>query len=165
MLFIDPLMLNDLSFQLSFMATFGLLVLEPKLSSRFKFKMWGLEENWWATVAAQIMVLPVLGYHFGRISIGAPLPNVLILWLIPPIMFLGSLLVGASLLAAPLVPLISAILWVFLSYFVTVIEIFSKLPGLTVNVVISKLGIVIYYVLLLAVVQGAVSKRGAEHAQ
>ncbi|MCG2686399.1 ComEC/Rec2 family competence protein, partial [Candidatus Parcubacteria bacterium] len=157
MLFINPLMVNDLGFQLSFLATFGLLVVEPEFSSRFKFKIWGLEDSLWSTVAAQIMVLPVLGYHFERISVGAPLPNVLILWLIPPIMFFGSLLVGASLLVAPLVPFVSAILWVLLSYFVTVIEIFSKLPGLTINLTVSLLGVVTYYLVLLA----AVRKLGA----
>ncbi len=44
-----------------------------------------------ATLAASLLSLPILLYHFGRLSLIAPLANVLMLPAVPYAMLFGSL--------------------------------------------------------------------------
>ncbi len=75
MLAAQPLMLFDISFQLSFMAVFSILLFFPLLNSVFSAHY--LQEHWllrwiWGltvlSVAAQIGTAPLVAYHFGRFS-------------------------------------------------------------------------------------------------
>jgi competence protein ComEC len=68
---INPLQLHDLGFQLTFAATWGLLVLAPSLR---KFLQKSFGRNWFCdavafSIAAQIATVPLLLYHFGRVSL------------------------------------------------------------------------------------------------
>ena len=88
---VNPLFLWDVGFQLSFMATLGLIVLAPVLEGGFfnLLRRWlntdhlGLvmtlfSELMVVTLAAQISVGPLIVYHFGRLSLVALLTNLLI---------------------------------------------------------------------------------------
>lgn len=107
MLLADPLMLVDVGFQLSVAATAGLLYIEPwirklqssepcrsveKQSSELKKQVEGFLANYlYPTLAASIATLPIIWWHFGRVSWISPLVNILILPLIPLIMLLSAL--------------------------------------------------------------------------
>ncbi len=90
----NPLILaHDVSFQLSFIATLGLIHLTPITELWFTFlKKWKfawLREVIATTLAAQIAVLPFIVYTMGTLSlISFPL-NILILPFIPFAMYLG----------------------------------------------------------------------------
>ena len=75
----------DPSFQLSFLATIGLLFLAPRWTRYFSFlpKRFGIREAASATVATQIFVFPFIAYTIGEISVVSFLVNILILPLIP----------------------------------------------------------------------------------
>lgn len=81
----------DLSFQLSFLATVGLIYLSPVFERYFLWlpKAFGLREITGATIATQIFVLPFILYKIGTLSIIAPISNLLVLPLIPHTMFFG----------------------------------------------------------------------------
>lgn len=83
----------DISFQLSFLATLGLIYIAPIVEVWFKKipKFFGFRQIVAATVATQIAVLPYLLYRIGTLSIISPIANVLVLPLVPPAMFFGFL--------------------------------------------------------------------------
>jgi competence protein ComEC len=100
---LNPLILWDVGFQLSFMATLGLIVLVPPLEravfsflqTRLRREQVGLtmallSELLIVTLAAQIITGPLIVYHFGRLSLVSLLTNLLILAAQPPIMLLGG---------------------------------------------------------------------------
>jgi len=86
-------LLYDPSFQLSFLATLGLLWFGPELTRRLTFvsEKWGLRETLSATLSTQVFVLPLLLYETGMFSLVAIPVNIIVLPLIPIAMFFGAL--------------------------------------------------------------------------
>ena len=85
----DPRVLVDMSFQLSFIATGGVLFVTPKVMNWFKFlpMRFKIRETMATTVAATIAVLPILLYLTGVLSLVSIPANILILLFIPTAMF------------------------------------------------------------------------------
>jgi competence protein ComEC len=96
----NPAYLYSLSFQLSLLATFGIVALADSMEEKL-VKLFGnniLVSDLAATLSAQLLVTPLLIYTFGRVSLASPIINALILWIIPHLTILGAILVlGASL--------------------------------------------------------------------
>ena len=128
MLMINPLMLIDIGFQLSFVATAGLLYIEPWInrsqSSEHSPKIAQgselrgrvqkfLQDYLYPTLAATIATMPVILWHFGRISLISPLVNILVLPTIPLIMGMTALtIVGGQVVAWLTYPLLAYVVWV-----------------------------------------------------
>jgi len=96
MLWWEPLLLWDVGWQLSIMATAGLLFISPLLGKVFN-KVWVVGKDMSETVSAQIAVWPILVITFGSLSVFAVVVNSLILWMVPIIMGLGMILAGIGL--------------------------------------------------------------------
>lgn len=91
----------DAGFQLSFLSTLGLIYVAPLLSAWFpcpypRSALNIIWEHGITTLAALGATLPLLLFQFGRLSIVAPLVNILVLWTIPYIMLIGFLATMAS---------------------------------------------------------------------
>ncbi|MEW5805139.1 MAG: ComEC/Rec2 family competence protein [Patescibacteria group bacterium] len=151
MVLIDPLSLRyDLSFQLSFLAAFGIFYLAPVW---FKQKH-GEEKNWILelkkiaaeTLSAQAMVLPILIYNFGSLSLTGMLANFLVLPLIPLAMSL-SFLSGLGFLVYPaLGQTIGFLSFPLLSLIIEIIRGFARFPLAGISgIFIAPLLIIIYY--------------------
>jgi len=131
----DLRVLVDISFQLSFIATAGVLFLTPKvinwvkfLPMRFKFR-----ELVATTIAATISVLPILLYTTGILSIVSLPTNILILSFIPLTM-LFSFIVGVLGFISPVLSLpFGYISHLLLSYILSVIHFFASLPFASVS--------------------------------
>jgi len=134
MLLINPLLLKyDLGFQLSFLATLGLVYLYPILRKVFKDlpEVFALRENFSATLSAQLFVFPILIYNFGKISPIFILPNILILPILPLttiLAFLSSILVFLSF---SLAQFLSYSALFFSNYILKTIDFFSTFPTFT----------------------------------
>jgi len=92
MTFQNPTVLRfDVGFQLSFLATVGLIFVAPKLESYFQWmtNAFKLREIIVVTLASQIMVLPLLISYFGSISTFGLLANILVLPIIPASMLVS----------------------------------------------------------------------------
>jgi competence protein ComEC len=120
----------DISFQLSFLATISLILISPILDRKMLFipEKYKLRELIVSTISTQIFVLPFIFYKMGMVSIYALFANILILPIISWVMFFGFI-TGVfgfvfSFLAIPFA-FISSLL---LSYILKVIYIFSHLP-------------------------------------
>lgn len=85
--------LHDVGFQLSFLATLGLVLFSGTIEDRLPFvpDALGIRQILAATFAATAGTLPVMLVAFGRLSLISPLVNILILPLVPLIMLLGFL--------------------------------------------------------------------------
>jgi len=120
MLLMDPAMIFDIGFQLSFMATFGLLYMEPIFKKMPKQSF--LAEYLYPTLAATIATLPITLYHFGRISYISPLVNMLVLPVVPVIMGLSALVIAVGMIVPGLGQIIAWVLYPVLWYMVEVIR-------------------------------------------
>jgi len=92
MCLINPkVLLYDVGFQLSFLATIGLIYLAPRIEPYLAWvpERWALRETIMATTAAIIMTAPLVIYQFGRLSLVALPANILILFVIPLTMAIG----------------------------------------------------------------------------
>ena len=117
----DPRVLVDMSFQLSFLATGGVLFVTPKVMNWFKFlpMRYMIRETMATTMAATIAVLPILLNLTGILSLVSLPANILILLFIPTAMFLifitGMMGFISSTLAIPVGYISYLILWYILS--------------------------------------------------
>jgi len=129
MLLIKPLLLFDLGFQLSFSATAGLITLGPLLQRFFsKVKLIGLVAgDLGETLSAMVFTLPILIISFGHFNPLSIIPNLLILWLIPYLMYLGLLISIIGLFFGALAQFLGWLVWIPLTYLVWVIKVFGKL--------------------------------------
>ena len=124
MLLINPLLIADVGWQLSVSATAGLLYLEPKLH---KVKVGLGAEYIYPTVAASVATAPIIWWHFGRVAWISPIVNLLILPIVPLIMLLAAVVVGAGSLSMRVGQVIGWILYVPLWWMVRVIEWWGNL--------------------------------------
>lgn len=138
---LNPLIVWDVGFQLSFAATLGLIILVPPLEqlifgwlqrrlnrARVGLTMALLSELLIVSLAAQIITAPLIVYHFGRLSLVSLLSNLLILPAQPPIMGLGAVATLLGMIWLPLGQLLGWLVWLPLAWTVTVVEWSVKLP-------------------------------------
>lgn len=132
MLLIMPGWFFEISFQLSFLATLGIIIFAAKsLPKTNSIKTMLVSEamlNLRISLAAQLFTLPLIFLYFKRVSLVAPLTNVLIAWTITPIMVLGFCVSLIGSIYLPLGKLIGWGVWVLLSYLLLVVELSAKLP-------------------------------------
>lgn len=155
MLLVSPVLWEDVGFQLSFLATLGILVVKPLLDG-------GLDglgslgrlggEDVSTTTAAQVATLPVMLGVFGSYGLLSILVNALVLWTVPVLMILGTLAIILGGFFEPLGKLPLFISYPFLWYFEAVINIFGGTGWMVTVPEVSWVVWVGYYLLLAAVV-------------
>ena len=165
MALINPLVLWDVGFQLSFFATLGLVLYgdafqkaAEKLIGRFfprsnaeKFSEL-LAEFALLTLAAQLTTLPIMAYQFKQISLISFAANPFILPAQPAVMILGGQAVFASLLYFPLGQLIAWAAWPLTAYTIRMVELFNTVPHGVIYLGGFSLGfVVLYYGVLLSI--------------
>ncbi|PIR48516.1 hypothetical protein COU80_02275 [Candidatus Peregrinibacteria bacterium CG10_big_fil_rev_8_21_14_0_10_55_24] len=163
MLAANPMMLwYDVGFQFSFLAVIGLAELSPILEPLFSRipKILSIREALLATVAAQIAVVPLAAVTFGRLSLIAPLANMLAIPAIPIAMLLGFTGILLSFLWFPLGQLFAFIGWAFLEWVIVVAKTLSALPGAAIPIPVLSASIVcVYYGCLISVVLLTIHRR------
>lgn len=155
LLLINPDWIQSVSFQLSFLATFGVVVVAPVLmKSIFKSLPNIIKQDLSVTVGAQLMVLPIISIYFHQVSLIGIFSNLLVGWTIPFIMVIGTFVVLMSFIFMPFAQVFAWLVNILLTYFVYVVEFFVKLPFAWEYVgdfnILFWVG---YYLLLLGMVQ------------
>src|SRR5690606_28237113 len=82
----DLAFLSNISFQLSFSATFGVIVFGSLIKTSNN-----LLSDLVASIGASIFVLPIISFYFGTLSFLGIISSVLLGWLVPLITYLGFL--------------------------------------------------------------------------
>lgn len=136
MVLVHPLSLPfDIGFQLSCIATLGLIFITPHIEKRLLFVTHAfVREVIATTISAQVAVLPLLLYQNGLLSLVALPVNILVLPLVPLAMLasLVALIVGA--VVPFLAPFVSLPAYGLLSYIIGVVDIGATLPFAGVSV-------------------------------
>jgi len=100
-------------------------------------------------ISAYIFTAPIILYYFGRVSLVAPLANILVLEAVFPVMILGFLVAITSLFLMPSAQILAYFAYAPAFYFVKVVEIFAKIPIGQINFGKESLVVVMgFYILL-----------------
>ncbi len=133
----NPFLLRfDRGFQLSFLATLGLVVASPLFLKLFRFlpSIFGIRESASASAAAQIFVLPLLLSWGGEITFLSPLANVLVVGVVPAVMFFSFAGGIAGLVWAAAGRWIAGVAYILISFQIKAALWFSGLAGSLVSV-------------------------------
>ncbi|MFQ5987419.1 MAG: DNA internalization-related competence protein ComEC/Rec2 [Dehalococcoidia bacterium] len=136
MVAIDPQVLWQVSFQLSFAAVIGLVLLAPT------FQEWGrrtrapniVVDSFSFSLAAILATLPLVAYYFGYVSLVGLPATFLALLALPGIIILSALVGLIGLFALPLAQVIGWVAWLFLGYMTGVVGLFAALPWSSLEV-------------------------------
>lgn len=124
------LVLFDLSYQLSILATLGLILFSDPLAQRMRFipETLGLREVVATTISTQITVLPLLILSVGSVSLVSLVTNVLVLPAVAGAMLFGFIAGVAALLSNILAFPFIVVAYAILHYIITVSVWFGNLP-------------------------------------
>lgn len=140
MVFQNPrILIGDPGFQLSFVATLGLIHISPLISQRLKFITERLQfrEIVSTTIATQIAVLPLLINMTGDVSVVAIVSNLLVLPLMPMAMLLSAIS-GAFAFLGPIIKIVSLTAYVILSFIIFVAEKSSSLSFAVIKISLNN---------------------------
>jgi competence protein ComEC len=130
------IVLYDLSFQLSFLACFGLIVLSSPIENRLTFitERFGIRGVVASTLATQIFVSPYILYMMGQISIVGMFVNIIVLPFIPTTMLFVSLSGIAGFISIFISKIFAYIANILLSYELFIVEKSANLPFSSIEV-------------------------------
>ena len=154
----DPFILWDVGFQLSFLATLGIVFLTPYLQKLMqpitKLPAGSLfVETTAVTLAAQIATMPIIAIAFQQISLISLIANLLVAPLPGPLMLLGLVITVTGLLFHELSLLCGWLAWPLLWYMKTIIIQCSLLPLSSIHVDNVPASIAwVYYALLTLII-------------
>ena len=173
MLLLNPSWITDLSFQLSALATLGMILFgssvgeaaqvarpnsevlrsvgspsAPPAPTAVNLNLYGLpaaitplwqlvwrvvRDNLRLTLAAQVFTIPLIFWHFHRMSLISPLANVLIGWVLQPLTVLGLLAAIGGWIFLPLGQVLGWVTWALLQYVIVVVEWTARVPGASIG--------------------------------
>jgi competence protein ComEC len=150
MLVFNPFLLSDAGFQLSFLAVLGINYLFPIFSNWLRKipNIFQIKSILAMSLSAQVFTLPILIYSFGRISLVAPLTNILVLPFLPFIIILGFLSAFFGIFSHFLALIFVFPCWLLLSYLLKIAEAFSCFAFSSIHLKISWLWLIIFYLVL-----------------
>ena len=170
MLLAAPPVLWDVGFQLSLLATGGLIWFGAPIERRLgRWPAW-IREPVALTLAAQLTTLPVILVNFERLSIVAPLANVLVVPFVPPAMLFSAVAAVAGLADGLVhVPVIGTVLtwlaggaaWLVLRIIVWLGTAVASVPNAAVDVRVPP-AVAIAWLPMLALADWAIRDRTPE---
>lgn len=159
MLALNPRLLNDIGFQLSFAAMAGLVFLTPR------FHEWGRKSfshddgevsplagfvigSCAVTLGAVLATLPMIAYHFGLISLMG-LPATFFTLPATTVIILTAGIVGLAGIFAPAVASVTAwVTWLFAAYVIRTVELFAAIPLASIDFRVNLAAMGAYYAVM-----------------
>lgn len=161
---LDPNVLWDTGFLLSVLGTTGILWWMSRLQERLKLVSGSgspgrrllamLAASLVPTLSALLLILPLLMYQFGDLSVIAPLANLLLAPAVPPAMFFGAIAAASGLLALPLGQVLALLAWPFTTWLLQGTHLLAGLPWAAVEVPRFGVGWVWGWYALMAAIGG-----------
>jgi competence protein ComEC len=161
MTLLNPFMLWDIGFQLSFAATLGLMLYAEPLGDWLQTGLRRvaaqsvtnklvrlLSDTVVPSIAALILVQPLILFYFGQVSFISLLANLLILPAQPAVMIWGGLAAFTGMVIPALGQLFAWATWLLLTYTITMVRILADVPGATTAVPLSAAGVVAIYAVI-----------------
>ncbi len=151
MLAFNPFLLYDVGFQLSFVATIAIVTLTKPWSEKLDFvpDVIGLREAFAGSLAATVLTLPIILWHFGTVSLVSAFANLLVLPLVPYAMATTGIgLIGGTTFD-PVGQFASLPAWALSNVMLRVIEALGSVPFALTQVAHARLLAVVVAVVLL----------------
>lgn len=151
---IDPFVLWDTGFQLSFIGTLGIVLFTPIFQRFLRFLSHlplghHIAEISAVTLAAEIATLPIFALSFHQISFVALLANIVSVPLLGALLGLGALVCLSGLFSLQLALICGWLVWPLLWYVTTAISLCAHLPGAYLAIDnMNALAAWLYYALL-----------------
>ncbi len=147
------LLLYDIGFQLSFAAVFGIIYVAPLFYPLTNFLGQEIGPILSATLAAQLLTLPLISFYFGELSLIAPLANLLILPFIPILMTFSFITILISFLSFWLGKILALGVWLVLNYFFNTMEFLGSFKYAKLSIIFeSPLILIGLYLIILELV-------------
>jgi competence protein ComEC len=154
MLTLNPNTLYDVSFQLSFAAVAGLVLLGSRLVRSFRWLPRSLAEQAGITTSASLATAPVSLAAFGSVSFVAVPANLVGGFVLGPVMLLGMLSVAVGFAWPAASAALNIVAGTLIAFLVQVARLFASLPGaaytwhgLTLSVMLCLLALAAFVVL------------------
>ena len=157
----DPRLLWNVGFQLSFAATLGIALFATPLDEWLREKATGwvsleIVEGGFGRIlsilavstAAQILTLPLVGWHFEQLSLISIFANLIVVPLQPLAMLLGGAATLIGLAIEPLGRLIGWLAWLPLSYTTEAVALLARVPLASVPIRITNYSLVFLYTVI-----------------
>jgi len=157
----NPNVLWDVGFQLSFAATLGLMIyldpwqawvergvkqiISPKIAQR-SVRFFG--DILIATLAAMLLTMPLVIYHFQQLSVVSPLANFFVLPAQPGVMSWGIVYTITGMVFPALGKIAAWTVWPFLTYTISGARFFASVPAASVPAALSTAGLLAIYVVI-----------------
>lgn len=152
MVLLNPwILIYDISFQLSCMATYGLVYFSPIVYRYMGIvtSQFGLREIVSSTIATNIAVLPLLMYKTGIVSLVSVPVNVVIVPVVPLVMLLGALAIATFFILTPLALFVAYVTSLFLVYILKIVHLTAHLPFASFSTTsFSLAGMIVLYVII-----------------
>lgn len=146
LLIINPFCCFNLGFQLSFITTFFIIYLTPRIKI--------------ATIAAQVGILPVIAYYFNRLPVISIVANLILVPLFTLSLGLSIFLILFSYISSHISNAIGTVINTILNLESIIAEILHSFPILSLRVPSPNIAeIMSYYMLLFLIVNGKVLKK------
>ncbi|MCL4869972.1 MAG: DNA internalization-related competence protein ComEC/Rec2 [Anaerolineae bacterium] len=157
----NPMTLWDVGFQLSFMATLGLMLYAEPFSQAAK--NWVsryldekttqgvislLSDAVLVTLAAQVLTLPLMMAYFGQLSLVSLVANMLILPVQPAVLVWGGLATLVGMVLPGVGQMLGWVAWLCLWYTITLVQALAQVPAAAVPISLSPTGVFLIYLLI-----------------
>ena len=138
LLTINPYIILDAGFQLSFAGTIGIVFLYSKIEKNIKVenKVWKYILNMLlVTLCANIAIIPILMFNFNTLSLTFFISNVLVGPILGIVVILGFVMFFISIIFPIIAELIGIIINIMLNFIIQVAKITSNLPLSQITVI------------------------------
>ena len=129
LLIINPYIINDIGFELSYLGTIGIVLfnenIESILSKRLNDKISKILS---VSISAQIMIIPILMYKLNTISIVFPISNLLATPLLGIIIIFGIITISISFISFRLAKFLAILLNLVIELLNQIAKLTSKIP-------------------------------------
>lgn len=149
MVVVNPLILTrDVGFQLSFLASLGIIYLLPIFAKWIKAEGSKMKELISLTFAAQVFCFPILVFNFGQFPILSPISNLLVVPLLPLLLGIGFIFLVLGTIIPALAFPFSVIFQFPFTFVVKVVDLISSISFSSISFNIHWGVILIFYIAL-----------------
>ncbi len=146
LLLFNPSNLYDVGFQLSFLATFGIIYFIDWVEAKIKGMPKWLSGTLASSVAAQLFLTPVMADTFHQTSVISVLANIFIVPLSGMISILGFAMWLFGSWSAALGKIFGASIWVMIKFMMLIVDTLAKAPYAAISIkTMPALLVIIYY--------------------
>lgn len=156
MLIFDPLLITNISFQLSFIVAFGLILYTETLTEKMKPLPANASTFITVPITAMLWVIPIQLYHFNNVAVYSVFANFAVtpfIFFITNLGFVSSILCLIPKIGEPICQVADYTANFFLTILLKISEYFSSLPGaLQYLAAPTIIEVTIFYALLIALI-------------